>query len=159
MGRHVRLIWPAAALAITLTAIAGGCATTPRAEAGDGDHRIYVRNLEISFEHDSCGKLAGWLELFDLLDLDLPQEVTDRIDDALARRCPHDTEPEAFDLEIVIPPGACPHLHQQLVLGRARSMLWGYCNRTAAEWPPVSSTASRTSTSASARPLNPKRPG
>ena len=113
------MIWPAAALAITLTVIAGGCATTPRPEAGDGDHRIYVRNLEISFEHDSCGKLAGWLELFDLLDLDLPQEVTDRIDDALARRCPHDTEPEPFDLEIVIPPGACPLLHQQLVLAGA----------------------------------------
>ena len=116
MGRRVQLIRPAAALAIALAAIAGGCATAPRAEAGDGGHRIYVRNLEISFEHDSCGKLAGWLELFDLLDLELPQEVTDRIDDALARRCPHDTEPEAFDLEIVIPPGACPHLHQQLVL-------------------------------------------
>ena len=119
MGRRLQLILPAAAAAISLAVIVGGCATAPHTEAGDGGDRIYVRNLEISFEHDSCGKLAGWLELFDLLDLDLPQEVTDRIDDALAGRCPDDTEPEAFDLEIVIPSGACPHLHQQLVLAGA----------------------------------------
>ena len=35
------------------------------------------------------------------------------------RGCPDDTEPEAFDLEIIIPPAACPHVHRQLVLGGA----------------------------------------
>ena len=82
----------------------------------DRSYRIEVRNLEISPERDSCGKLAGSLALFDLLDLEMPKEMTDSITAALTRRCPDDTEPEAFDLELYVPDGACPELREMLAI-------------------------------------------
>ena len=121
VGRRLQLIRSAAALAAGLAAIAGGCTTAPPASAAveDGGFEISVRNLEISPERDSCGKLAGSLALFDLLDVEMPKEMTDSIAAALARRCPDDTEPEAFDLELFVPEGACPELREMLALAGA----------------------------------------
>ena len=120
MGRRVSLIRSTTVWGAGLAAIAGGCSTAPSATAtADASFEISVRNLEISPERDSCGKLAGSLALFDLLDVEMPKEMTDSIAAALARRCPEDTEPEAFDLELFVPAGACPELREMLALAGA----------------------------------------
>lgn len=100
-----------ATVSVLAAVVVAGCVSSPPT----GQNRVSVR-WEIQLETDSCGKLAGSLALFDLLDLEMP--AGEHVAAELDRRCP-DAEPEAFDFDVFIGKGACNELREMLGLAHA----------------------------------------
>ena len=110
MARFLRLTVAVACAAI----LAGACASAPP----DGESRISFQ-WEIYPETDPCGKLAGSLALIDILGIEMSDEFSAGIIDQLESRCPEDTEPEAFDIDLIIPESTCADLRRMLELASA----------------------------------------
>ncbi|MDE0038766.1 MAG: hypothetical protein OXU77_14620 [Gammaproteobacteria bacterium] len=114
MGWFLRLTGPCAvATAFLAVAAIAGCASAP---AADQANSLSVR-WDLRPETDSCGKLAGSLALFRLVNIEMPDQLADQIAAELDRRCP-DAEPEAFDLDVFIGEGACGELREMLGLAQ-----------------------------------------
>ena len=99
----------AAPLAVLL--VAGGCATAPAQQSNTVSVTWTVS------PDDPCEKLAGSLALADLFDFKSPPDGPDfqeSMTAELERRCPPDTQPEAFDITMYIPAGACGELRNLL---------------------------------------------
>ena len=94
-------------------ALAAGCATVP-----DPSRRDAVSfRWEVSLDDDSCGKLAGSLAMVELFRIEASPgepDFTAEVTAELERRCPENTEPEAFDFAVVIPASACGELRELL---------------------------------------------
>ena len=86
--------------------LAGGC-TAP-------DHSSNAVSVKWSVSPDDpCGKIAGAVALADLFNFQSPPDGPDFYDmmtSELEQRCPPDTQPEAFDLDVYIGTGACAEI-------------------------------------------------
>jgi len=95
--------------------LASGCASVPRPQSEPVAVSV---SWEVS-PTDSCPKLAGFLAMVDLFGVGIDRAYRDAITAELDGRCPGDTEPEALDLEVIVPASACGELAQLLTLASA----------------------------------------
>ena len=100
--------------------VLGGCASS-----GPAVPQVSAR-WDVRPETDSCGKLAGSLVLADVFGFKSPPDgpkFEDVVTAELERRCPEDTQPEVFDIDLFIPKSACAELRPLLDMALAFDMM------------------------------------
>ena len=103
-----------------LLVLLAGCTTAPTA-----DRPTFSGGWEVAMT-DSCGKLAGFLAMADLFDINaVPGERDFRveIEAEMEKRCPDEVNPEALDIAFSIPTTACTDLRGLVAMADAFGMM------------------------------------
>ena len=100
----------------TVFALLAACTTTPT-----DDRPVLSGSFEVNLT-DSCGKLAGFLVMADLFDIQAAPGERDpvvEIEAEMDRRCPDDVKPEGLDVAFDIPTVACADLRGLVAMAGA----------------------------------------
>ena len=100
----------------TVFALLAACTITPT-----DDRPVLSGKFEVKMT-DSCGKLAGFLALADLFDIQAAlgeQDFVVEIEAEMDRRCPDDVKPEGLDVAFNIPTVACADLRGLVAMAGA----------------------------------------
>lgn len=107
---------------LLVVSLAGGCATVAT------DERPTISGTWVVAVDDSCGKLAGFLAMADLFDIEIDPapgepDLRAQIEAEMAKRCPDDVEPEALGIAFDFPTIACADLRGLVAMADAFGMM------------------------------------